>query len=79
MTCLPMFINVVNVVKLLTGLKNLVVVLQLNANTVIKRQLQDNLVHLQSYIKAMDGTLNHITTKEIYGRKILKTNILQNG
>ncbi len=60
MTCLPMFINVVNVVKLLTGLKNLVVVLQLNANTVIKRQLQDNLVHLQSYIKAMDGTLNLI-------------------
>ena len=55
-----MFINVINVVKLLIGLKNLAVVLQLNANTVIKRQLQDNLVHLQSYIKAMDGTLNLI-------------------
>ena len=55
-----MFINVINVVKLLIGLKNLAVVLQLNANTVIKRQLQDNLVHPQSYIKAMDGTLNLI-------------------
>ena len=64
MTCLPMFINVVNVVKLLTGLKNLVVVLQLNANTVIKRQLIDNLARLLYYIRVVVGIQSHTMIKE---------------
>ena len=64
MTCLPMFINAVNVVKLLTGLKNLVVVLQLNANTVIKRQLIDNLAHLLYYIRVVVGIQSHAMIKE---------------
>ena len=47
-------------IKPLKGLKNLEVALQLNANTAIKKQLNDNLVHLQSFIKVMDGTRNPV-------------------
>lgn len=52
-------------VKLLPKSKNLGAVLKLNANTVGKKQLRDNLAHLQYCIKVVGGTQNHIMTKEI--------------
>ena len=51
--------------KLLPKSKNLAVVQQLNANTVGKKQLRDNLALLQYCIKVVGGTQNHIMTKEI--------------
>lgn len=51
--------------KLLPKSKNLGVVQKLYADTVVKKQLRDNLAHLQYCIEVVGGTQNHIMTKEI--------------